>query len=64
MKGTNENKKIIEGNIAKKNLKANEDALVVSEFFCIPAIKKAITSYVVKPSKPGIINLLEKFNGV
>ena len=64
MKGTNENKNIIDGNIAKKNLKASEDALVVNEFFWTPSIKKDITSYIGNPSNPGIATLFDTFKGV
>lgn len=53
MYGSNDNKKINAGKIAKKKRKANAAALVVKELSCIPLIKKVTTSNNGIPSKPG-----------
>ena len=55
---------MIEGNNAKKNLKAKDDALVVKEFFWIPSIKKLSTSYRERPSNPGSTSFLENIIGI
>lgn len=53
MYGSRDNRKIIAGKRAKKNRKANEDALVVNELSCNPFNKKETTSKSGIPSKPG-----------
>jgi len=58
-----ENKNIIAGKMARKNLNAMDDALIVIDPFLIALIKKSATLYNGKPAKPGkIIFLLNMSN--
>ena len=59
IKGIRVNKKIIEGNTARKKLKAVEDALELMSPFLIPCINTFSIGPMLKPSKKKTANFLD-----